>query len=124
MATLGEAKILGGGRGDSLARPADRPSGPRGHFLWCVHAHRPGCGLDLRVDFGLFRRRSLDSIATHLNVRTFATAGLIYLIGAALLIVFVGFLLVRLIAPILMIVAFLSIQGQQLAAGVAQPPSA
>ncbi|MEE9182827.1 MAG: DUF996 domain-containing protein [candidate division NC10 bacterium] len=72
----------------------------------------------------LFLRRSFDSIATHLNVPTFATAGLIYLIGAALMIVIVGFLLVGLIAPILMIVAFFSIKEQQPAAGVAQPPFA
>ena len=59
----------------------------------------------------IFLRRSYDRIATRLNVNMFHTTGLLYLIGAALTIIFVG-LLIILIAEILQIVAFFSIPEQ------------
>ncbi|HZY46731.1 MAG TPA: DUF996 domain-containing protein [Candidatus Bathyarchaeia archaeon] len=59
----------------------------------------------------VFLRRSYDKIATRLNVNMFSTTGLLYLIGAALTIVFVGLIIV-LIAEILQIVAFFSIPDQ------------
>lgn len=59
----------------------------------------------------IFLRRSYDTIATRLNVGTFHTTGLLYLIGAALTIIFVGIIIVF-IAEILQIVAFFSIPEQ------------
>ena len=56
----------------------------------------------------IFLKRSFDAISTKLNVSMFRTAALIYLIGAALAIVLVGFILVF-VAEILFIVAFFSI---------------
>jgi len=56
----------------------------------------------------LFLRRSCNSISDKLHVGMFNTAALIYLIGAALAIVLVGFVLVF-VADILFIVAFFSI---------------
>jgi uncharacterized membrane protein len=55
----------------------------------------------------VFLRRAFTKIATRLNVKMFATAALLYLIGAALTIVAVG-LIVIFIADILMVVAFFS----------------
>ncbi len=68
----------------------------------------------------LFLRRSFNSIATHLGVRLFGTAALLFFIGAILLIVIVGFVLIF-VAEILMIVAFFSIPDQQPAPATAQP---
>lgn len=59
----------------------------------------------------IFLKRSYDTIATRLNVGSFHTAGLLYLIGAALTIIFVGIIIVF-IAEILQIVAFFSIPEQ------------
>ncbi len=59
----------------------------------------------------IFLRRTYDKIGMRLNVNMFHTTGLLYLIGAALTIVFVGLLIV-LIAEILQIVAFFSIPDQ------------
>jgi uncharacterized membrane protein len=59
----------------------------------------------------IFLRRSYDKIGMRLNVNMFHTTGLLYLIGAALTIVIVGFLII-LIAEILQIVAFFSIPDQ------------
>ncbi|MGA2664508.1 MAG: DUF996 domain-containing protein [Nitrososphaerales archaeon] len=55
----------------------------------------------------IFLRRSFTKIATRLNVKRFATAALLYLIGAALTIVLVGFV-VTFVADILMVIAFFS----------------
>ncbi len=68
----------------------------------------------------LFLRRSFNSISKHLGVGLFGTSALLYFIGAILLIVFVGFVLIF-IAEILMIVAFFSIPEQQPAPATAQP---
>ncbi len=59
----------------------------------------------------IFVRKSYSSIASKLNVSMFRTAGLVYLIGAATTIFLVGFLIL-LIAQILLIVAFFSIQDR------------
>lgn len=56
----------------------------------------------------VFLRRSFNSISDKLHVGMFNTAALIYLIGAALAIVLVGFILVF-VADILFVVAFFSI---------------
>ena len=56
----------------------------------------------------IFIRRAYGTMATKLNVGTFKTAGLLYFVGAILIIVLVGFLLL-LVAAILQIVAFFSI---------------
>jgi uncharacterized membrane protein len=56
----------------------------------------------------VFLRRSFDSVSTRLNVGMFHTAALIYLIGAALAIILVGFIIIF-VADILFIVAFFSI---------------
>lgn len=59
----------------------------------------------------LFLKRAYDKVAQQLKVGSFATAGLLYLIGAATLIVLVGFLILF-IALIFQIVAYFSIQDQ------------
>ncbi len=56
----------------------------------------------------VFLRKSYNSIAAKLNIGMFKTTALLYLIGAALSIVLVGFILIF-IAEILQIVAFFSI---------------
>ena len=55
----------------------------------------------------VFLRRGFRKISSRLNVKMFATAALLFLIGAALTIVVVG-LLVLFVAEILMVVAFFS----------------
>jgi len=59
----------------------------------------------------IFLRRSLSSIGKGLNVGLFGTAGLLYLIGAALTVILVGLVLIF-VAEILMVVAFFSIPDQ------------
>jgi uncharacterized membrane protein len=76
----------------------------------------------------IFLKRSYDAIATRLNIGMFHTTGLLYLIGAALTIVFAGIIIVF-IAEILQIVAFFSIPeqmptGPQPMPGQMGPPSA
>src|SRR5713226_2222055 len=59
----------------------------------------------------VFVKKSYDTIATKLRVDMFRTTGLLFLIGAATLIVLVGFL-IPFIAAILQVVAFFSISEQ------------
>ncbi|TMI45175.1 DUF996 domain-containing protein [Candidatus Bathyarchaeota archaeon] len=59
----------------------------------------------------VFLKRTYDKIAQRLNVGAFATAGLLYLIGALTVIVLVGFLIL-LIAMVFQIVAYFSVQDQ------------
>jgi uncharacterized membrane protein/ribosomal protein L40E len=59
----------------------------------------------------IFLKRAYDKTAQRLNVGAFATAGLLYLIGALTVIVIVGFLILF-IALIFQIVAFFSIPDQ------------
>src|SRR4029077_2870384 len=68
----------------------------------------------------IFLKRSYEKIAQRLNVSAFATAGLLYLIGAALTIVFIGFLII-LIALIFQVVAYFSIQDRPPTPGWTQP---
>ncbi len=67
----------------------------------------------------IFIRRSFSSIATRLSVHMFATAGLLYLIGAATTIVLVGFLLI-LVSQILLAIAFFSINERTIEVGVSR----
>jgi uncharacterized membrane protein len=67
----------------------------------------------------IFIRRSYSSIATRLSVHMFATAGLLYLIGAATTIVLVGFLLI-LVSQILLAIAFFSINERTIEVGVSR----
>jgi len=62
------------------------------------------CGLVSAI----FLRMSLGKVSRALNVNMFGTAALLYLIGAALTIILVGFILIF-VAVILLIVAFFSI---------------
>jgi uncharacterized membrane protein len=59
----------------------------------------------------VYLRRSFDSIAAKLNVNLFGTAALLYLLGAVLTIILIGFLLIF-IAEILQLLAFFSIAEQ------------
>ena len=59
----------------------------------------------------IFLKKSYDNIAVRLRVDMFKTAGLLFLIGAATLIVVVG-ILILFIAAILQVVAFFSIPDQ------------
>lgn len=58
-----------------------------------------------------FQRKSYEVVATRLNVGTFRTAAMLYLIGAALVIILVGFVLLF-VAQILFVVAFFSIKDE------------
>jgi uncharacterized membrane protein len=69
----------------------------------------------LLIVSAVYLRRSFDSIASRLNVKLFGTAGLLYLVGAATVIVGVGFLLIF-VAQILLVVAFFSIDERTLQA--------
>jgi uncharacterized membrane protein len=59
----------------------------------------------------IFLRRSYTELGKRLNVGLFSTAALLYLIGAALTIILVGFIIIF-IAEILFLVAFFSIDTQ------------
>ena len=59
----------------------------------------------------IFLRRSYGELGKRLNVGLFGTAALLYLVGAILTIILVGFLLIF-VAEILFIVAFFSINTQ------------
>jgi len=68
----------------------------------------------------IFLKRSYEKISRRLNVSAFATAGSLYLIGAALTIILVGFLIL-LIAQIFQVVAYFSIQDRPPTPGYGQP---
>jgi len=74
----------------------------------------------------IFIRRAYDTMAAKLGVGTFKTAGLLYFLGAILIIVLVGFILLF-VAAIIQIVAFFSItemvQGVQPQPATAQAAS-
>ena len=69
----------------------------------------------------IFLKRAYDKAAQRLNVNAFATAGLLYLIGALTAIILIGFAII-LIALIFQVVAYFSIEDRPTFAGV--PPSA
>lgn len=68
----------------------------------------------------VFLRRAYNSMSKELGVGTFSTAATLYLIGAALTIVLVGFI-VLFIAEILQAVAYFSIPDQPPTQGVGAP---
>jgi uncharacterized membrane protein len=83
-------------------------------------------GLAVLWIFGLvssiFLRMSLNKVSRALNVNMFSTAALLYLIGAALTIILVGFILLF-VAEILLVVAFFSIPDRLPQAPPMQPSS-
>jgi uncharacterized membrane protein len=70
----------------------------------------------------IFFRRSMNSMSQKVNVHLFATAGLLFLIGAVLLIVIIGLLLLW-ISMILVAVAFFQISSQPVQQPVTPPPA-
>ncbi|MGH9918976.1 MAG: DUF996 domain-containing protein [Nitrososphaerales archaeon] len=68
----------------------------------------------------VFLRRAYNSMAKELGVNTFSTAATLYLIGAALTIILVGFVLLF-IAEIVQAVAYFSIPNQPPAQGAGAP---
>ncbi len=71
----------------------------------------------------IFVRRSYESTATKLGVHMFGTVGLLFLIGAALTIVLVGFVILF-VALILNIIAFFSIPDQPMPMQAPRPQPA
>lgn len=71
----------------------------------------------------IFVRRAYDKTASRLNIGTFRTAGTLYFIGALLTIILVGFIILF-VAYIVQIVAFFSIQENQLLAPGTSAPQA
>ncbi len=69
----------------------------------------------------VFLKRAYDKAAQRLNVNSFATAGLLYLIGALTAIILIGFAII-LIALIFQVVAYFSIEDRPTYAGVPPPP--
>ncbi|MFQ5986156.1 MAG: DUF996 domain-containing protein, partial [Thermoplasmata archaeon] len=97
---------------------------PQAFFVFGTIALGLIVGWILAIISAVFLRRSFDSIATHMNVPRFRTVGLLYFVGAILIIAIgIGFIIIF-IAEILMIVAFFSIQEPQPAPAVAEPPAA
>lgn len=73
----------------------------------------------------IFVRRSYDSVSRRLDMGMFGTVGLLYLVGAALIIILVGFVLL-LLALILNMIAFFSMSDQPMPQPVSQaavPPA-
>ncbi len=69
----------------------------------------------------VFLKRAYDKAAQRLNVNAFATAGLLYLIGALTTIILIGFAIIF-IALIFQVVAYFSIEDRPTYAGVPPPP--
>lgn len=93
---------------------------------WIAFGTAIGVGLFVAWAFFLasavFLRRSYSTIGSRLNISMFRTAGLLYLIGAALTIVGIGFALLF-VAQILTAIAFFSIQEQPQPQQRIPPPS-
>jgi uncharacterized membrane protein len=68
-----------------------------------------------------FQRKGYNTIATRLNVGMFRTAALLYLIGAALTIILIGFI-VLFVAQILFIIAFFSISENMVSTAPSSMP--
>jgi uncharacterized membrane protein len=77
----------------------------------------------LSIVAALFLKKSFDSITKFTRVDLFKTTGLVYLIGAFLLIIGIGAFII-LIADILMIIAFFSLPDTLQPAGRVAPPGA
>lgn len=69
----------------------------------------------------IFLRRSMNGLSEKTHVHLFSTTGLLFLIGAVLVIVAIGFLLLW-IALLLLAVSFFTIPTQQPMQQTAQPP--
>ncbi len=70
----------------------------------------------------VFLRRAYDTMSQGLGVGTFRTAATLYLVGAALTIVFVGFL-VLFVAEIIQAIAYFSIPDRPVSQGAPPSPS-
>lgn len=70
----------------------------------------------------IFLKKSYDGMSEVLNIGLFGTAGLLYLIGAVLVIILIGFILI-LVAWILSAVAFFSINPSKYAAPAPAAPA-
>jgi uncharacterized membrane protein/ribosomal protein L40E len=70
----------------------------------------------------IFLKRAYEKTSQRLNVHAFATAGVLYLIGAVTAIILVGFIILF-IALIFQVIAYFSIQDQPVGFVGAQPPS-
>jgi uncharacterized membrane protein len=70
----------------------------------------------------VFVRKSLDSLSTRSGEKIFGTAGLLWLIGAVLTIIFVGFILIW-ISWILIAVGFFSVKTTTAQPTATQAPS-
>lgn len=120
FSTLGLPATFGGFGGlGAFSPPANIPPGDWVHLISGILAGLAVVWILLIVS-ALFVRRSYGSMASKLGVPMFGTAGLLYLIGAALTIVLVGFILI-LIGEILNVVAFFSIPEQQPQTQQSQP---
>ena len=89
------------------------PTVPSGGFVGLILGAISGLAIIwvLFLVSAIFLRRSYSSMSQKLGVGMFATTGLVYLIGAALTIVIVGFIILF-VALILNVVAFFSIPDQ------------
>lgn len=127
---VGVAVILGtvfttfglGAYAGTFPRFSTPPTVPTGDWVGLVLGALTGLAIIwvLLLVSAIFVRKSYESTAKKLGVSMFGTAGLLYLIGAALTIVLVGFVLL-LIALILNIVAFFSIPDQPMPMQAPQP---
>lgn len=103
--------------------PPSLPSGvPAGGWLELIAGAFIGLAIIwiLLVVSAIFVRRSYDSIGRKIGVGMFGTTGLLYLIGAALTIVLVGFVLLF-VAIILNMIAFFSIADRPTTQSMPQP---
>ena len=69
----------------------------------------------------VFLKRAYDKVGQRLNVNAFATAGLLYLIGALTAIILIGFAII-LVALIFQVVAYFSIEDRPSYTGAQPPP--
>ncbi len=69
----------------------------------------------------VFLKRAYDKTAHRLNINAFATAGLLYLIGALTAIILIGFAIIF-IGLIFQVIAYFSIEDRPTYAGVPPPP--
>jgi len=117
LSTFGLAGMAGGLTGLSnlgnFTRFAPSAGVPPGNWVGLILGIIAGLAVVwvLLIVSAVFVRMSYGSVASKIGVPMFGTAGLLYLIGAALTIVLVGFLLIF-VAEILNIVAFFSIPDQ------------
>ncbi|MDV3293677.1 MAG: DUF996 domain-containing protein [Nitrososphaerales archaeon] len=110
------------GRFPSFSTP---PTFPAGDWMGLMLGALTGLAIIwvLLLVSAIFVRKSYETTAKKLGVSMFGTAGLLYLIGAALTIVLVGFVLLF-VALILNIVAFFSIPDQPMPMQASQPQPA